>query len=152
MPAARRTRLPSIYVDEHLESRIAAAFKPTFRLIEAARSNRIRGRDERDFISELYRENAILVTSDAEFVNESVDDNVRHAGIIYVPTNITLDEKINFAEIVRDYIVAACRSLPFAFRGVVLYPGYDGLHTIRNKTDKMEFSWTWLSQLTDGRP
>ena len=151
MTSNRRRRLPSICVDEHLEPAVAAAFRPEFRVIEIAKTWRLRGREEREFVPELYRENAVFVTSDGDFVNDAVDGGVRHAGIIYVPSKMTSDEKVYFAEIVGGFVRGGCVSSPHVFRECVLYPGHDGLRAIRGKRDDMEFSWDWLSQMLESR-
>lgn len=144
---ARAKRRPSICLDEHLHPRVAEAFKGTFRTIEVSRTNRFKGRDELQYISELYRENAIFVTSDGVFIGEVVENGLRHAGLIFVPQQMTLDEKVLFAEIVCGFVRGGCTASPFAFRGRILHPAHDGLRTIFSKRDELEFSWDWLSQM-----
>jgi predicted nuclease of predicted toxin-antitoxin system len=146
----RRTRkLPSVCLDEHMHPRIADAFRPTFRTVEVAQTSRLKGRDEAEFISELYRENAIFVTSDGVFVDDAIEKRLKHAGIILIPEQITVDEKVLFAEIAGEYVRGSCSASPHAFRGFVLYPGHSGLHTIVSRKDTLEFSWDWLSYMMD---
>ena len=138
-------RLPRICLDEHIHPRVADAFRPEFRTVEIAQTNRFRGRDESDFISELYRENAIFVTSDRLYVEEAVEAHVRHAGIIFVPKQLMLDEKVFFAALVGGYIRGACsHGSRIPLRGCVLYPGMDGLHSVVSAKDTLEVSWRRL--------
>jgi predicted nuclease of predicted toxin-antitoxin system len=136
-------------LDEHMDPKVAEAFRGTFRTVEASRTNRLRGREESDYIDELYRENAIFVTSDAEFANNAIEHGLKHAGIIFIPESMTMSEKVRFAEIVGGFVQGGCTRSPFVFRGRVLYPGHDGLRTIFGQKMKLEFSWDWLSQMMD---
>ena len=132
-----------------MHPRVAEAFRLTFRTIEVSQTNRLKGRDELDFLPELYRENAVFVTSEGVFVNRAIEDGLRHAGIVFVPKQMTVDEKVLFAEIVVGFILGGCSHSPFVFRGFVLYPAHDGLRTIVSKQDRLEFSWDWLSNMLD---
>ena len=149
MARKSRKKLPSMCVDEHMDPKVAAAFRETFRTLEVSRTHRLRGREESDYIDELYRENAIFVTSDAEFVNNAVEHGLKHAGIIFIPESMTISEKVLFAEIVGGFVRGGCSGSPFSFRGSVLYPAHDGLRTILSQKDKLEFSWDWLSQMME---
>lgn len=147
--ASRRVtkKLPSICVDEHMHPRVAAAFRETFRTVEVAKTERFKGRDERDFLGELYSENAIFATSDGEFVNEAIENDRLHAGIIFIPKEMTADEKVLFAQIAGGFIRGGCSASRHVFRRRVVYAGHDGLRTVAKKSDSMEFSWAWLSQM-----
>jgi hypothetical protein len=135
-------------LDEHMDPRVVAGFLGTFRTIEVAQPNRLKGRDKSDFISELYRGKAVFVTSNGIFVNDAVDKGLKHAGILFVPEQMTVDEKVLFAKIIGGgFVCGACSALRFVFRGRVLYPGHDGLRTIVSRKDSLVFSWDWLSQM-----
>ena len=146
-PVHGRRQLPSICVDEHIAPQVADAFRPDFRVIEVAKTSRFKGRDEKDFLPELYRENAVFVTSDAAFVERAIEVGMRHAGIVYVPPQLAEDEKVFIAEVVAALLKAECMSSPHAFRDCVAYPGYDGLHVIRDETDRIVVSWNRLFRM-----
>lgn len=143
--------LPSIYIDENLPPSVAAAFRPDFRTIEISRNSKFKGRDEKDYIAELYSDNGIFVTSDASFINYVVDNGVKHAGIVYVPEQMTIEEKVLFAEITGGFIRGSCASSPFTSRNFVFYPAHDGLRTISRGKNELEFSWDWLSQMLESQ-
>lgn len=146
-------KLPTICLDEHAHPGIGVVMRRNFHVIETAHSDRFKGRDEADYIAELYRENAIFLTSDGAFVNEVLDNNIRHAGPIFVPTQMTPGEKTLYADILGRFILGACRATSrLTFQGTVFYPGHDGLRTIKSRTDEMEFSWDWLSDLLGCSP
>ncbi len=140
---SRRT-LPSIVMDEHVPPSVTAAFRPLFRTQEAAKHPRLRGRDETDYLSELYARNAIFVTSDVAFVNALANTTRRHAGVLYIPHELLDDEKVLFAQIAGGYIQGACSTSSTALRGRILYPGDDGLRSVLRSKDDLEFSWDWL--------
>ena len=152
MARKSRKKLPSMCVDEHMDPKVAAAIRDTFRTVEVLRTHRLRGRDEADYIAELYSENAIFVTSDEEFVNKVIEKGVKHAGIIFVPKPMTLSEKVLFAQIVGGFVRGGCTGSPFVFRSRVLYAAHDGLRTIFSRNNRLEFSWDWLSQMMDAKP
>jgi hypothetical protein len=147
MSRSTRRALPSICVDEHLGPRVAGAFRPIFRTIEAAKTRALKGRDEREYLPELFRENALFVTSDAEFVAEVRRAGVRHAGIVFIPTEMTENEKVLFAQIAGGFVQGGCHSSRFQFRNRLLYPAHDGLRsTLLSRRAELEFSWEWFSR------
>lgn len=91
MARSKTKQLPSICLDEHVHPNVADSFRTSYRTIEVAQTNKFKARDERDFITELFQENTIFVTSDREFVDEAVDKNLKHAGIIFIPNSMDLD-------------------------------------------------------------
>lgn len=151
---ARRTRNgPGICVDEHIVTAIADVFRRNFSVIEAGKSNEFRGRDERDYLQILYERNLVFVTSDVEFVNEVIDGDLKHAGIVYIPPDMELGQKTYFAEIARAWIGGGTRNSAYAFRGNTLYPAHDGVRFIRRRgthekggiRPELAFSWDWLN-------
>lgn len=65
-----KKRRPTIVVDEHVHPDIAQVFRDVgFRTLFAARDRRYAGRDEHNYIGELYAANEVFVTSDLEFVS-----------------------------------------------------------------------------------
>ncbi len=137
----KKESLPTICVDQHIAPSVADAFRSYFRVIEVSKSGKFRGRDERDFLPALYRENAVFVTSDEPFADEVVDTGTSHAGIIFIPAAWTADEKQLLAHIVSGWIQAGAEVSRFEFRNTVLYPADDGLHSIISQKDKLEMSW-----------
>lgn len=125
-----------------MHKRVADAFRATFRTIEVAHTNRFKGRDEADFIAELFRENRIFVTSDRVFVDAAIENGLRHVGICFIHEHMTVDEKVLFAEIAGGFIRGVCSvRTPCFFRGRVLYVGHDGLRSIVSKKNSLEISW-----------
>lgn len=125
-------------------------FKPIFRTIAASKTNVLKGRDERDYLPELYRENALFVTSDERFVIHVRSGGLRHAGIIFIPEQMTHDEKVLFAKIAGGFVQGACSSSRFRLRNRLLYPADDGLRSaLLDKVDELEFSWEWFGKMLD---
>jgi hypothetical protein len=147
----KRRRLPSVYVDEHMDRAVAKVFRYSFRTVEVSRDRKLQGRDERDYLQDLYRDNAIFVTSDIRFSREMLERDVKHAGIVYIPDQMAPDEKVIFAWIAREYIEWRCDEGPFAMRRQVIYPANDGLRVATAKEHDLEFSWDrFRRQLPDG--
>ena len=147
--AKRQRSLPSIYLDQHIDRTVADAFRPIFRTIEVSQSAHFRGRDEHDFLPELSRENAIFVTSDEEFIDDVLNDEIPHTGIVFIPSQMDLDEKVLFAVIVGGFIQGACSESKSQLHNHVIYPADEGLRSINKGKDELEFSWDWLSQMIE---
>lgn len=63
-----------------------------FRILLAAKDRRFRGRNERDYIADLRAQSIAFVTQDAEFVEAVISDDIRHAGIVWLPGRADKDE------------------------------------------------------------
>jgi hypothetical protein len=148
----RRKNLPSVYLDQHIDRDLAAVFRPLFRTVEVSQTASLCGRDEADYLPELYADNGIFVTSDEAFVRRVLDDELRHAGIVFIPTQMKKSEKLLFAEIVCGFLQGACSNSRFALRNQVIYPANDGLRSIAGGKDELEFSWDWLSRVAELTP
>jgi hypothetical protein len=152
MSKRRSYRRPGICVDEHIVAAVANAFRRDFKVIEAAKANLFRGRDEHDYLDELYALNIVFVTSDKEFVEHVIDRRSKHAGIVYIPTEMFVDEKVRFGEIACSWVRGGTRDSVFAFRGFILYPANDGVrfyrwqssHSKSEPRPELAFSWDWL--------
>ena len=152
--AVPRLKLPSIFIDEHFHPDIKAAYVAAgLRTVAIARDRRYAGRDERDYIEEMYAKNEILVTGDEEFVHWAIENRPRHAGIVWIPQTVRPAEKIFLAEITAVVIRGTVRDGQFAFRGIVLYGAADGVRAVlRNGSNWLVFSWGWFAQLPDAYP
>lgn len=137
-------KLPSVYLDEHVAPEIAQIFRGYFRAVEIAKTARFKNRDERGYLSELYALNGVFITSDRGFLEWVIRARPKHAGFIYVPTDLTAGTKIEFAEAVAWFLRNVCRYSVTAFRGDVIYPTIDGPHLIRSGQDTLLISWDKL--------
>jgi len=145
-------RRPGVCVDEHIVTAVTDVFRRDFNVIEAAKTNEFRGRDEHDYLDVLYARNFVFVTSDQKFVEHVIDGKVVHAGLVYIPTGMLLDEKVYFAEIASAWVRGGTRDSAFAFRGFTLYPAHDGVRFYRWQSGRsksearpeLAFSWDWL--------
>ena len=91
------TRTTTIYFDEHIHHGLLGSFKLMgFRCVHIGGGKKYQARDERDFISEMASEEAIFVTADKEFVEDVIEQGIRHAGIVFVPTGWE-DRTLEFA-------------------------------------------------------
>jgi hypothetical protein len=70
----------------------------------------------------------------------------QHAGIVYIPNQMTKDERISIAGIAGEVIRAFCTGSRFAFRNCFAYPTHDGLRLLKGKDD-VTFSWKELMPL-----
>lgn len=145
MPKSRSRNLPAICTDEGTPRDVASAFRQYISVVEASQDNRFRGRDEKDYISMLYSLNMLFVTGDSEFIEYARNNGIKHAGLVYLPGDWTLDEKVTYAHIISGFIKGQCEYSRFALRNHLLYAGVEGLHDVTNKRDKMVFSWDWLN-------
>lgn len=135
---------PTICVDEHLSPQVTASFRRIMPTIHAGKHHKYRGRDERDYLEDMYSKNIVFATSDMEFVGDIYYSRTRHAGIVYLPVHMSEDEKRFFAEVAATYILGGTKDSAFAFRGYILYPGHDGVRLAKNG-DKPELALSWDS-------
>ena len=151
---SKRTKrnLPAICLDEHISPAIAAVFARVFRIVRANRDRRFKGRDERSYIGLLYAENAMFVTSDQKFLEELAASSRRHAGALYIPKQFLDDEKVVLAEMASGYIQGACIESRSALRKQILYAGYDGMRTLVDGKDRLDFSWDHFDHIVTSRP
>lgn len=143
-------RLPSICIDENLSPEVADQFRAAgFRVIEVSKHPGLRGRDERDFLGELLRENAVFVTGDAEFVRELVDRPRRHPGIVFIEQGSSAKDKAWFSLTAAYGIVGRCDESPHAFAGRIAYVADDGIRVIHRGMETLAYSWPALQNLSD---
>jgi len=134
-----------VLTDEHVHPNVTAAFGLQLRTVEASRVWRFRGRDERDYLQELYKDNVVFATSDRVFVNEVLGTPRKHAGIVYLPNESSGHDLEIFAEVASIFIAGGCRSSPRAFHNCVLYPTKEGIYLVKgDKPSELVFSWLWL--------
>lgn len=145
MKKKKKNNFPTIYLDEHLNY-IKRVFQ-SLRVIEISKT-RLKGLDERCYIScELYKNNGIFVTSDREFIEDIYNSkHIKHAGIVFIPKEMSQAGKLSFGEIACGYIKGACTHSRFIWRNIIIYPGNDGLRTVYKDNDLLEFSWDWFWQ------
>ncbi len=145
--------LPSICIDENLSPAVADEFRNFgYRVFEVAKHPKLRGRDERDFLPELVRENAVFVTGDAEFVSEVIEAPRRHPGMVFIEQSFSSEEKRDFARFAADGIFGRCSDGPRAFAGRIAYVGVDGVRVVYRGKDSLAYSWAALAQRRDSRP
>src|SRR5437867_3066888 len=95
----------TIYLDEHLPSEIKNPFQEeNLRTLEISKTKKYAGRDEFDYANELFRENAVFVTCDLEFIKRILNQNTKHAGIVHIPEVANKDEKLALAQLVAVFI------------------------------------------------
>src|SRR2546427_10899223 len=93
LPRRLRRQLPAICVDEHIPPAVTRALRDVFATIEASRDRRFRGRDERRYLNELYRENAIFVTSDEAHVKYVAKNRFQHGELLHIPAPYCHNDK-----------------------------------------------------------
>lgn len=119
------------------------------RVTDASTTWKFRGKDEREYIHDLYLSNTAFATSDRIFVNEVLDAGTKHGGIIYVPNKSASHDLEVFAEVAGIFISTWNQRARYEFRGCTLYPTKEGLHLIRRKQDS-ELVFSWLELFDDG--
>ena len=138
----------NVYLDEHLPSEIKNPFQEAnLRTLEISKTKKYAGRNEFDYINELFRENAVFVTCDLEFVKWILDQNAKHAGIVYIPEVGNKEEKIALVQLVAVFIRGLLDVSSSSVRNKIFYLALDGLHIIENGKDKLVISFGWLNNI-----
>jgi hypothetical protein len=141
MTAARRP-LPTMYLDEHINSKLLWVFRQQkFRAVLISRTAKYSGRDEKDYIGRIKSEGAVFCTMDIEFVEYVVQNRIKHAGIVLLPSNWDIDT-LTFASAgtagaIRGMIENKGRSF---INNKVFYIADDGYHIIENSKDRLDYS------------
>jgi hypothetical protein len=142
-----KRKLPSICLDEHIRPELKAIFRDDGFRVFRANESRYRGRDERDYLDEMYARNEVFVTSDGDFVNDLVESRVkRHAGVVWMPEQLDKEQQDGFAELAASSIkFQVGEEGQFAIRGLVLYPSKDGLTVFDGDKDQLIISWARMA-------
>ena len=70
--------LPKLYFDEHVKPDVIMAFKEEgFKCLLISKTSKYAGRDEKDYIQEIYAEEKVFVTGDIEFIRYVVANKTR---------------------------------------------------------------------------
>ena len=137
-------------MDENLSSAVADRFRNAgFRVLEVTKHPGLRGRDEREFIGELLRMNAVFVTGDAAFVEELEAKPRRHAGIVFIEQMASPLEKEWFSVTAAHGIIGRCADGHRAFHGRIAYVGVDGIRVIYSGRDTLAYSWPEIDRWGD---
>lgn len=151
MFAMRKYKLLTIAIDEQLPPEIEKPFRYFgFRVIKINKTNKYKGKDERDYLGELYANNCAFITSDEIFVKEVLDEKLKNAGMIFIPKQMERNEKEIFAWVASGFIMRIYEiDGKNGLRNKVAYPAHEGFHVIENGNDKLDASWSWLSDKSD---
>jgi hypothetical protein len=131
---AKKT-LPQVYVDEHIKPAVMEAFEECgFKCIQISKTKKYAGREEEDYIQEIYAEGRLFVTNDVKFRKHVVANNIKHAGIVEIPQNLAYERLVTvtavWAGCVEAYVEEFGRN---SLRNHVFYIANDGFHIIDDK-------------------
>ena len=123
--------LPQIYFDEHIKPDVIEAFKDEgFKCLLIAKTRKYAGKDEKDYIMEIYAEGKLFATSDVAFISYVLEQNIKHAGIVGIPPDsdkTTRNDVSVLAEIIKAYISGGGKNI---LRKSIIYVARDGYRLI----------------------
>ena len=128
--------LPQVYFDEHIKPPVVEKFREeSIKSVMIANTKKYVGREEQDYIGEIYAEGKPFVTSDSEFVLDHViEHDAKHAGIILIPKVYNDasagDLHTGLVRIAKTYIQELGRN---ALRKHIIYIANDGIRIMDNK-------------------
>ena len=127
--------LPQLYVDEHIKPIVIETLEECgFKCIRISKTKKYAGRDEKDYVQEIYAEGRVFVTSDMQFVEYVIANNIKHAGIVEIPPhlddNTLISVTVVLAGAVEVYVEELGRN---SLRRHIIYLAHDGFHTIDKK-------------------
>ena len=127
--------LPPLYVDEHIKQGVIDAFKENgFKCIEISKTNKQAGRDEIDYIQEIYAEGKVFVTSDNGFFKVVKVNKLKHAGIVYIPSDLDSERAEVYSAILALLIKLTIDVAgKHGMRKTILYINQDGHRMIDEK-------------------
>ena len=127
--------LPQIYFDEHIKPGVIETFKDEgFRCLLISNTRKYKGRDEKDYIEEIYSEGRVFVTSDLEFADYVLEHKMKHAGILLIPSGWDNDT-VEFATagligIIKAEVEQGGKN---ALRRLIFYIADDGYRVVDEK-------------------
>ena len=97
--------LPAVYFDEHIKPDVIEAFaEEGFKCLRISKTKKYAGRDEKDYIKEIYAEGKLFTTADIAFIDDVREQKIKHAGIVGIPPHsdreTTRDDVSVLAEII----------------------------------------------------
>jgi hypothetical protein len=135
--------LPQVYFDEHIKPPVVDKFREEgFKCVMIANTRKYAGREEQDYIREIYAEGKPFVTCDLEFVDDHVlEHNVKHVGIILIPKVYNDasagDHHAALAYMAKVFIKEHGRN---ALRRHIIYIAEDGFRVIDDKGEDLLLS------------
>jgi hypothetical protein len=143
-----KSPLPLIYCDVHIKQGALEAFTELgFKYIRIPQS-KYRGIDEKDFIGNLYAENALFATGDVEFTKWVREQNIKHAGILEIHPDFDNEEAKWTADGVAKIAKVLIRQRgKHALRRHIIYLDIDGFRVFDDKgDDNLFYSWELMEQ------
>ena len=144
-----RRDLPPIYFDEHIKQVVIETFKEQgFKCLLIAKTKKYAGRDEKDYIEEIYAEGNVFATSDVDFFHYLLDNKIKHAGIVVIPPGFDNDSAAYgagvMANILKEFIDIGGKN---ALRRLVFYIAEDGFRVFDDKgADTLLYSITEMER------
>ena len=141
--------LPQLYIDEHIKQAVIDTFEEQgFKCLLIANTRKYAGRDEKDYIEEIYAEGRLFVTSDVGFFHYLLDNKVKHAGVVVIPPGLDDDEyqlgAFEEAGLLKGYVDAGGKH---ALRRLIFYIAADGFRVGDDKgDDQLLYSWEALER------
>jgi hypothetical protein len=136
--------LPAIYFDEQLKPDVRKPFEEEgFRCLQIAKTAKYAGRDEADYINEIYAEEKLFATGDFTFIAYVREQNIKHGGIVGIPPpsseDIPYDDIGILAQIIKVFIRNHGRN---CLRKHIVYIGRDGYRMTKPQgEDILLYSW-----------
>src|SRR5829696_992157 len=138
--------LPQLYCDENIKPAVVETFREQgFKCLLIAKTRQYVGRDEKDYIQEIYAEGKLFLTGDVEFVNYVLINNIRHAGILQIHPSWDNETAGSMAATLAELVKGQAQEYGTnSLRNVVLYIGEDGYHKVEKGMDTLLYSFDKL--------
>ncbi len=147
----KRKLKTTVYFDEHIHKSIVDSFKDlNYRCLFISKTKKYAGRDEKDYIAEIYSEGAIFVTSDLEFFEYIIGNKIFHSGVVYFPSKWD-DETNSFAASgMAGYLKGTIdRQGKRSLINSAFYVADDGYHLVENGKDDLIMSTDAIEIMMD---
>src|ERR687885_1999911 len=96
-----------------------------------AKTKKYAGRDEKDYIKEIYAEGKLFATGDIAFIEYVREQSIKHAGIVWIPPPSAEETPLEIvsvlAQIIKWFIKDHGKN---ALRRLIVYIGKDGYRLI----------------------
>ena len=146
LPDTAMKKIKTYYLDANCSYLSSYLRKQGSRVIETSRSRKFWHRDEREYLSDINKENAIFITQDTEFIQDLVTDRTAHSGVIYVDNKMDLQKRIDYVANAVVLVQAFTENAESNIKNKIIFSDENGIYITDGYTNYIFVSWSKLEE------
>lgn len=137
-------KLKTYYLDANCSYLSSYLRMQGLRVIETSKSRKFWHIDEREYLRDIKKENAIFITQDSEFIEDIATDRTAHSGVVYVDNKMELQKRVDYIAKVVVLIQAFTEYADSNIKNKIIFPSENGIHITDGYTNSIFVSWDKL--------